>query len=92
MGPLTTAWWKGGQGNIWSILFGGAATQLDEIDFLNPTVNGLADPGNFSAVILSDGEIVAAVPEPRAWGMTLTGLVMLVGIQRWSRRSPRFKS
>jgi hypothetical protein len=92
-GTLTIQDWNGdsiGNGPD-QVFFGSTSSgltdaQLSEIDFLNPTVNGIAEVGNFSAAILSDGEVVAA-PEPGTWGMIVSGIAMLIGVGARRRRS-----
>jgi len=58
---------------------------LADISFVNGTLNGNSF-ANMSAIQLPDGEIVAAVPEPGAWAMMLSGIAML-GIWRRTRRT-----
>jgi T5SS/PEP-CTERM-associated repeat protein/autotransporter-associated beta strand protein len=92
-GTLTIEDWNGYQDGNGpdQVSFGASSSgltagQLADIQFLNPTVNGVAQEGDFSAVILSDGEIVAAVPEPPPWGTIGSGFAMLLVIRRWRGR------
>ena len=62
------------------------SAQLADISFVNPTIDGVAYSNTFGAAQLSDGEIVAAIPEPGTWAMMLAGVGMLCVWQR-SRRS-----
>jgi autotransporter-associated beta strand protein len=92
-GTLTIQDWNGdsiGNGPD-QVFFGSTSSgltdaQLSEIDFLNPTVNGIAEVGNYPAAILSDGEVVAA-PEPGTRGMIVSGIAMLFGVGTRCRRS-----
>jgi hypothetical protein len=60
-------------------------TELSDIVFENP----FGDTNNYTAQILSDGEVVpgAVVPEPGSLATVLSGLGMLAGLQRFRRRS-----
>ena len=59
------------------------ATQLSDIQFVNP--DGMT--GTFGAMIESNGQVVAAVPEPS----TLFGVLLLTGAAGWNQRR-RFMS
>jgi autotransporter-associated beta strand protein len=93
-GTLTIANWNGTttSGGPDEVFFGSSAggltsTQLGDIAFLNPTINGVAKTGDYNANILSTGQIVAVVPEPATWAAMLSGLAALVLIEcRRSRR------
>ena len=94
-GTLTIRDWNGnsGGGGLDQIFFGSnhlglTSGQLADIFFLNPIINGASETGDFSANILNDGEIVAAVPEPGAWGLFASGIALLIGIRMRRRRSP----
>jgi len=98
-GTLTIADWNGSfsGGGPDEIFFGSSAsgltsTQLGDINFLNPTIGGVAETGDYSAAILSTGEVVAvsAVPEPATWATVLSGLAALILFQ--SRRDRRSRS
>jgi autotransporter-associated beta strand protein len=64
-----------------------SGTQLGDITFVNPTIDGVAYTGSYSAAQLPSGEIVAAVPEPGTWGVMTAGAAMLVAWQRSRRRA-----
>jgi autotransporter-associated beta strand protein len=64
-----------------------SSAQLGDITFVNPTIDGVAYAGSYGATELSNGELVAAVPEPGAWGMMLGGFGMLLVWQRSRRHS-----
>jgi len=63
-----------------------SAQQLAAITFVNPTVDGITYTSSLAAIQLSDGEIVAAVPEPGTWASLIGGLGMLLAYQRTRRR------
>jgi len=93
-GTLTINDWSGLSvgGGTDEIFIGSSAdlspAQLADITFLNGTVNGQAF-GTAEAIQLSDGELVAAVPEPGTWEMLLGGLCVLVVCRRGLRRAGR---
>ena len=93
-GTLTILNWNGDSdgGGPDQVFFGSnstglTTTELGDIHFFDPTIDGVSEVGNYYAAILSDGEIVAAVPEPGTWGMFGSGILILIGIQRWRKRS-----
>jgi autotransporter-associated beta strand protein len=65
-----------------------SAAQLADISFVNPTVDGVSDPGTFGVQQLSDGELVlaASIPEPGDWAGILGGFALLLVWQRSRRR------
>jgi len=89
-GTLSIADWNGfsSGGGSDQVFFGTTSSgltlaQLADITFSNPTVNGVAKSGVFSAVLLSNGEIVAsAVPETSTVSMLLAGAALLLLVQR----------
>jgi fibronectin-binding autotransporter adhesin len=95
-GTLAIADWNGngadlnGGGSDQVIFTGDDLTpaQLSDITFVDPTVDGIAFATSLGAIQLSDGEIVAAVPEPGTWAMRVAGAGMLCVWQR-SRRTTR---
>jgi len=62
-------------------------TQLADITFVNGTEDGTTPFSTAGAVQLSDGEIVAQIPEPGAWTSLVSGLGLLVVWQRSRRRN-----
>jgi fibronectin-binding autotransporter adhesin len=91
VGTLTINDWSGSPsgGGTDEIFIGASAdlttAQLADITFVNGTVNGLSF-GTSSAIQLSDGEIVAAVPEPGTWASLIGGAGMLLLWRRSRRR------
>ncbi len=91
-GTLEIDDWAGNPagGGANAIFFGSSASgltagQLAEISFLNPAGFGA---GTYSAQILSTGEVVPGViPEPGSLATVISGLGMLLGLQRFRRRS-----
>ncbi|HVJ44870.1 MAG TPA: PEP-CTERM sorting domain-containing protein, partial [Luteolibacter sp.] len=49
------------------------ADQLSKVSFLNPNIDGVAQTGTYSAMILSTGELVAVIPEPSAMLLFMMG-------------------
>jgi autotransporter-associated beta strand protein len=94
-GTLAITNWNGNSGGAGSDeLFIGitadlSPSQLADISFLNPVVNGVAVNGTVGATQLADGELVAAIPEPGTWAMLLAGAAMLGAWQQRSRRLSR---
>jgi autotransporter-associated beta strand protein len=97
-GALAIAGWNGNGtdlsgGGSDQVIFANdnlSGSQLRDITFVNPTIDGVAKVGSYTAAQLPSGEIVAAaaVPEPGAWGMMIAGAGMLLVWQR-SRRNGR---
>jgi autotransporter-associated beta strand protein len=93
-GALTIADWNGSAtGGLDDQVYFGAnssgltAGQLADIQFLNPDINGVQESGDYSAGILTDGEIVpTAVPEPETWAALVSGFGLLISIQRSRKR------
>jgi autotransporter-associated beta strand protein len=89
-GTLAITNWNGDGANLNGggpdqVIFAGddlTGAQLAAISFINPTVNGVPYSGSFTAVELSSGEIVAAIPEPGTWASLIGGLGMLLVWQR----------
>jgi autotransporter-associated beta strand protein len=83
-GTLTIQNWNGSStgGGADQIFFdsnasGLSGSEVADILFLNPTVNGVSETGLFDGTILSSGEIVAAIPEPGTFAAVALGLACL---------------
>jgi hypothetical protein len=93
-GTLAITNWNGDGANLNGggpdqVIFAGddlTGSQLSDISFVNPTVNGVAFGGSYAAVELADGEIVAAIPEPGTWAMMLAGAGMICVWRRTRRQ------